>query len=360
MEKNVERGDSGIIEDMLKEEEDIQYYAYLTLDDADPSLAPVIIEARNRIIFRQSWVADGLKGYVHDRNGNVIEEVPQFSEPIPGRLGCSSFTSRSRSVVLRKINKKEIVMRRVISAALAMVMVMAISIPAFAIDKEREVSRLAYMNLDQASEAMQEKILQAREEIIFSKSWVADGLQGFVYDKDGNVIEEVPQFSEIFPADWDMPTFDVQEDIEVENNGYLQDENSVTPLINSDDVMVTVFSDTLKLRVPSNSDTPAFDTFDTTYWYNYYHYNMTYVYTRGYDRDSSSWYKNYYNVGYSNAKTGASLGWKTNIESWDTFGITPPANTKVAVRASMYSDNPEVESGNWDIDVFAFCEILNS
>lgn len=62
-EKNVERGDSGIIEDMLKEEEDIQYYAYLTLDDADPSLAPVIIEARNRIIFRQSWVADGLKGY---------------------------------------------------------------------------------------------------------------------------------------------------------------------------------------------------------------------------------------------------------------------------------------------------------
>ena len=51
-EKNVERGDSGIIEDMLKEEEDIQYYAYLTLDDADPSLAPVIIEARNRIIFR--------------------------------------------------------------------------------------------------------------------------------------------------------------------------------------------------------------------------------------------------------------------------------------------------------------------
>ena len=82
-EKNVERGDSGIIEDMLKEEEDIQYYAYLTLDDADPSLALVIIEARNRIIFRQSWVADGLKGYVHDRNGDVIEEVPQFSDLFP-------------------------------------------------------------------------------------------------------------------------------------------------------------------------------------------------------------------------------------------------------------------------------------
>lgn len=82
-EKNMERGDSGTIEDMLKEEKDIQYYAYLTLNDADPSLAPVIIEARNRIIFRQSWVADGLKGYVHDRNGDVIEEVPQFSDLFP-------------------------------------------------------------------------------------------------------------------------------------------------------------------------------------------------------------------------------------------------------------------------------------
>lgn len=67
-------------------------------------------------------------------------------------------------------------MRRVISAALAMVMVMAISIPAFAIDKEREVSRLAYMNLDQASEAMQEKSFR-REKRSFLASlgcrWIA-------------------------------------------------------------------------------------------------------------------------------------------------------------------------------------------
>ena len=58
-EKNMERGDSGTIEDMLKEEKDIQYYAYLTLNDADPSLAPVIIEARNRIIFGSSGVMVG-------------------------------------------------------------------------------------------------------------------------------------------------------------------------------------------------------------------------------------------------------------------------------------------------------------
>lgn len=82
-EKSMEGEDSETIENILKEEESIQYYAYLTLDDVDPSLVPVVIEARNRIIFRQSWVADGLKGYVHDRNGDVIEEVPQFSDLFP-------------------------------------------------------------------------------------------------------------------------------------------------------------------------------------------------------------------------------------------------------------------------------------
>ena len=72
-----------MINDLLKDEEDIQYYAYLDLETADPDLAPVIIKARDIIIFRQSWVADGVRGFVYDRNGNVIEEVPQFSELFP-------------------------------------------------------------------------------------------------------------------------------------------------------------------------------------------------------------------------------------------------------------------------------------
>lgn len=71
------------IKDLLRDEDDIQYYAYLDLDDADPELVPVIIEARNTIIFRQSWVADGLQGFVCDRYGNLIEGVPRFSELFP-------------------------------------------------------------------------------------------------------------------------------------------------------------------------------------------------------------------------------------------------------------------------------------
>ena len=124
--------------------------------------------------------------------------------------------------------------------------------------------------------------------------------------------------------------------------------------------MVSVYSKTLELKVPSAYYvTPPFYSFETTYWYGYNNYNMTYVYTRGYDRDSDSTYKNYFNVGYTNADTGEFLGLKTKIESWDVFGITPPSNTEIEVRASMFSDNPDVTSGKWDIDIFAFCDILN-
>lgn len=40
----------------------------------------VILEAQNRIIFRYSWVADGLSGRILDKGRNITEEFPQFSE----------------------------------------------------------------------------------------------------------------------------------------------------------------------------------------------------------------------------------------------------------------------------------------
>ena len=71
------------LHDLLRTEEDIQYYAYLELGTADPEIVPVILKARDTIIFRQSWVADGVQGFVYDKNWNIIEEVPQFSELFP-------------------------------------------------------------------------------------------------------------------------------------------------------------------------------------------------------------------------------------------------------------------------------------
>ena len=84
------RGSEDVIEkakdqigDLLKTEEDIQYYAYLELESADPDIIPVILKARDMIIFRQAWVADGIQGFLHDENGDIIKPIPQFSELFP-------------------------------------------------------------------------------------------------------------------------------------------------------------------------------------------------------------------------------------------------------------------------------------
>lgn len=81
---STEDADLSMIKDQLAKDEDaIQYYAYLDLSTAEESLRPVILEARKMIIFRYSWVAGGLVGFVHDENGTIIEEVPQFSDLFP-------------------------------------------------------------------------------------------------------------------------------------------------------------------------------------------------------------------------------------------------------------------------------------
>lgn len=80
---NAEREQNQAIQDLLKTEEDIQYYAYLELESADPDVIPVILKARDAIIFRQAWVADGVQGFLHDKNGNIIGTIPQFSELFP-------------------------------------------------------------------------------------------------------------------------------------------------------------------------------------------------------------------------------------------------------------------------------------
>ena len=63
------------------------------------------------------------------------------------------------------------------------------------------------MDLNSAGEEFQPKIRQARKAIIAQHGWVTEGVQGFVTDQNGNVIEELPQFYDIFPAEWEIPVF---------------------------------------------------------------------------------------------------------------------------------------------------------
>lgn len=64
----------------------------------------------------------------------------------------------------------------------------------------------AYMNLDEARSEIKPVIQEARNRIIFNTSWAADGTNAWVLDEDGNVIEKLPYFSQLFPSDWDMPS----------------------------------------------------------------------------------------------------------------------------------------------------------
>lgn len=50
------------------------------------------------------------------------------------------------------------------------------SLPAEAQTALTEAAQYAYLDLDSATPSMQEKILEARNTIIFSKDWVADGV----------------------------------------------------------------------------------------------------------------------------------------------------------------------------------------
>lgn len=73
-----------------------------------------------------------------------------------------------------------------------------------------EAQDFAYLDPENASPEMREKILSARNAIIFSTDWVADGFEMRVEDRDGNVIQRLPHFSELFPG-WDLPVYDPEQ-----------------------------------------------------------------------------------------------------------------------------------------------------
>ncbi len=72
-------------------------------------------------------------------------------------------------------------------------------------DRE-ELYHYAYMDLESATEEEKERILAARKKIICNAEWAADDVNVYVVDSDGNVKEELPHFSELFPSDWKAPS----------------------------------------------------------------------------------------------------------------------------------------------------------
>lgn len=71
-----------------------------------------------------------------------------------------------------------------------------------------ETLELAYTDISKAGPGMREKILSARETVIFRNSWINDmgpeACFGYAVDPIGKEIEFQPLFSELFPG-WDAP-----------------------------------------------------------------------------------------------------------------------------------------------------------
>ena len=247
-------------------------------------------------------------------------------------------------------------MKKIITIALTLTMMMTLCVPAFAMDiksdmgKEMSIEQarsIAYMDISNVDKEVEDEILEARKIIIMNESWVADGLDGWVLDADGNIEEEVPHFSEVFPEDWEVPVFNDEKgnDMECVSEGPL---NIVQR--EADTYIHTWFEKPVTLRnPPETTNSPSFVTVPTTF------YTaagapvvVDMMYTYGIYMNPSV--EATYNVGYTNKSTGESLGRKTKLENGKCFSITVPEGIDVAVRASTYDS-----VGEWNMRVDVRC-----
>lgn len=169
----------------------------------------------------------------------------------------------------------------------------------------------AYMNLETASETTKEKIVEARNEIIYSRSWGIDG--GYIVRANGSV-EEVPKFYDIFPSDWELPKV---ENIEI--NAF---EDSALPLAATESWNLRVYFDS----VPSSGTSPTVG--------NFYH-DGSYIKTTVNSLTSSR----HVNVGVTNNSTGRSIGFAEELYPGDYYYCsTLTLNSFYAgIRYSTYS-----------------------
>lgn len=175
----------------------------------------------------------------------------------------------------------------------------------------------AYMDLESAPVQMQQTILDARNTIIFSRSWAVEG--GQIIRANGT-IERVPTFYEIFPEDWDIPTFDANPNMA--SDAVISEENASV----QSSVEGWLYSNLYFQAPPSSGNTPAVGNF-------YHDGNMVNIEVRSL---SSS---QHCNVGVTNNSTGASVGYANYLIVGDTFHCytVQYLSLYVGIRYSTYS-----------------------
>ena len=238
-------------------------------------------------------------------------------------------------------------MKKLLVSFLSVAMLFAVSITSFAdnstppMDVQQDISntvkQLAYSNYESASNEMKAKILEARNSLIYSTSWVANGASGRIVDETGNVIEVLPDFYELYPKDWEIPTVEI--DNQTDYQFYptvMQETSQIFPF----------FNNSLHLKKPpETTGTPAFCTVITHGFPDTdREYIIETIYTSGVHRYPG--YPAEYNLGYTNADTGASYGYKVNLDNGQSFNLDPPLDVRVAVHASTHNNE-----GEWSMSV---------
>lgn len=170
-----------------------------------------------------------------------------------------------------------------------------------------EAEKYAYLDLETASDEMKEKILEARNVIIYASDWSGDDNDAFYIDAEGNA-EKLPHFSELFP-DWDMP---VEEETDLDDNATISDEQqpdpdpeySVVPLEKDDEAAIQPATrSSLSFYVYLNNPSSTVNTNPFYTWSHYGQYIEAYV--------ASLTSSQTCNIGLTNSTTGSSLGFRS-------------------------------------------------
>ena len=203
-------------------------------------------------------------------------------------------------------------MKKILSFFLSVALFIPATIPTVAYASS-EVSyaamsteELAYCDLDYVAPAWQNKVLEARDEVIHSTSWTVDGI-GAILHSDGT-IEELPEFYDVFPDDWAIP-----------------ESGDVSPTIQT---RVAKFAGYVYLANPINDESPAFYTFNSGTLgtaARIFEYDTTFK--------GTSW-----NVAFDDITRGLEVIHLSNIPTSQSGYLKNPVyGNKYGVRASTYS-----------------------
>lgn len=194
------------------------------------------------------------------------------------------------------------------------------------------------MDITSADAETKDAIFKARETVIYNESWVADGVRGRVIGVDGKVKEVLPEFHDLFPADWEIPVHEQTED-EIETAAEPNDIN----ITNSRWLCYFTKQVSLSLPPATNNTAPFFTLYSASGIGTQNEQVIETIATWGTYEESSILTASY-NIGYENKDTGVDLLHKTHLEAGEMVTVDPPYNVRVSIRASACDSN---STGIW-------------